>query len=193
MLRTVVITGGPCAGKTTVLARLTEALKDEAVFVPEAATMLFELGDMTPDACWQAFQWYRLQLIVTRLQLQLEAEARSRAAREGKTFLICDRAPFDNRAYPMGWDAVSELLGTNEQEGYERYDLVVHLESLATADPDRFGAGGNSLRYESLEEARDLERRARNAWLRHPNWHLAGGNNLHKKYLHVLRLIAELD
>ena len=43
----IVLTGGPCAGKTTALARLSAFLNERGfrVFtVPEAATMLFTNG-----------------------------------------------------------------------------------------------------------------------------------------------------
>jgi predicted ATPase len=43
----ICLTGGPCAGKTTAIASLTQALQDRGFYVlqvPEAATMLMKGG-----------------------------------------------------------------------------------------------------------------------------------------------------
>ncbi len=43
----IVITGGPCAGKTTVMSRLTEEFRERefrVLCVPEAATVLISCG-----------------------------------------------------------------------------------------------------------------------------------------------------
>lgn len=69
-----VITGGPCAGKTTAMERLQVFLRERGfrVFVvPEAATMLFINGaspaDLASVKCEEAFQDF-----VINTQLQLE-------------------------------------------------------------------------------------------------------------------------
>ncbi|MBI3270564.1 MAG: hypothetical protein HYZ53_16275, partial [Planctomycetes bacterium] len=48
------------------------------------------------------------------------------------------------------------------------YESVIHLESLATAAPERYGRDGNEQRFEPLERARVLELAAREAWARLP-------------------------
>ena len=69
-----VVTGGPCAGKTTAMERLQVYLRERGfrVFVvPEAATMLFINGaspdDLASEDCESAFQQF-----VIRTQTSLE-------------------------------------------------------------------------------------------------------------------------
>ena len=52
MLRRVVITGGPCGGKTLCSAAVKQALGDDAILVPEASTLVMASGfpPPVPDA-----------------------------------------------------------------------------------------------------------------------------------------------
>jgi len=175
MVRKVVLTGGPCAGKTSVMNILRAKLDDQAVFVEEAATQVFTEGQEVPVASWSPGDWMRLQRRITVRQLELEAAAVAVAEWTGREFVICDRAPCDNTAYPQGNEAVAELMSTRRADVHARYAQVFHLESLATAQPDRFSQNGNTARYETLAEAQDLELRARAAWLNHPHWVFLAG------------------
>lgn len=171
---TIVLTGGPQGGKSTLLGRLAEdaELEGRLTVVPEAATLLFGGGHPTPTPTWTEVDWYCLELAVTSLQLSLE-QSMGR-----KTVLtICDRAPFDNLAYPCGRRALEHLWGPAYAEQMSRYDLVLHMESLATAVPELFSRLANDDRYEDLEGAQALELRARHAWEGHPNWHFVSGTD----------------
>ena len=171
---TVVITGGPQGGKSTLLRRLQAdpEVRDLLTVVPEAATILWLNGHPLPDASWGDEQWSRLQEAITALQLSLEQSLGGRTA-----LTICDRAPFDNLAYPFGEAALRLLMGEDYMAQMSRYDMVVHMESLATGEPHRFGGpmvGGTEGRYEHLAEAQDLEMKTRSVWQSHPNWRFVG-------------------
>lgn len=170
MMVRVVLTGGPCAGKTSVMALLKQRLADRAVFVEEAATQLFAAGRPLPSPDWTDTDWLELQRAVTAQQLALEMLAENQALAGGRWLSISDRAPYDNTGYPMGDVAVTEQIARDPEFGHHRYHAVIHLESLATAQPERYGCMGNATRYESLAEAQALEMRAREAWAGHPNW-----------------------
>ncbi len=192
MITTIVITGGPCAGKTSVIERLKQALNHEAVFVGEAATELFTAGQPLPQPDWSKADWLELQRAITQRQLVLEATAHAEARFTGRRLIICDRALGDNTAYPMGETAVAEAVG-DRSSWLRRYQAVFHLESLATAQPERFGQIGNASRYESLPEAQALEYRARAAWENHPCWlFLAGNQTIDRLGAELLRLISNL-
>lgn len=169
----VVLTGGPQGGKSTLLRRLSEdpELQGMLTVVPEAATLLFAGGHPTPSPSWGDLDWYHLELAVTSVQMSLEQSLARRT-----TLTVCDRAPFDNLAYPLGRQALELFWGPDLVSHMSRYDLVVHMESLATAGPQLFGQIRNDDRYETLAEARDLEGRARQAWAGHPNWHFVNGS-----------------
>lgn len=59
-IRKIVITGGPCGGKTTVLNALKKDFNDRAVFVPEVATMLLSGGFPAPEKdLFLSEKWHR--------------------------------------------------------------------------------------------------------------------------------------
>jgi hypothetical protein len=176
-----------------VLRRLSGALRYEAEFVPEAAELVILGGKRFPQPDWQEAQWRELQTLILDEQLRWDKAATQNAEREGKRFIIFDRAPYDNLAYPTGAEVTHARLGPGELWGFKRYDLVIHLESLATARPEAFGAYDSAARYETLEQAQHLELMSRECWRKHPNWHFVGGGDLHKKYMAVLNLITALD
>lgn len=189
--RFVVLTGGPCSGKTSVMKLLDEALGDEAIFVPEAWTQLIGEGYPLPDGSWTERDWYERQVLVIRRQLALEDEALRAAAQSATRHIICDRAPFDSVAYPEGARVVREVFG-GRREAIRRYRTVIHLESLATARPAEYSLSSNGARYESLEEAQALELRAREAWRFHPCWHfLPGRHSVQELARLAARLISE--
>lgn len=171
---TVVITGGPQGGKSTLLRRLQEDpdVKDILTVVPEAATMLWLGGHPSPDPSWGDRHWSKLQLAITSLQISLEEVLIGRS-----NLVICDRAPFDNLAYPFGEDALRLFWGDGFMSQMSRYDLVIHMESLATGEPARFGGRlGNEGRFEDLEQAQAQEMRTRQAWEAHPNRYFVKGS-----------------
>jgi hypothetical protein len=57
----------------------------------------------------------------------------------------------------------------DQTEATSRYRAVIHLESLAVSDPDKYGKTGNDQRFEPLERAQELEKATRAAWEEHPN------------------------
>lgn len=92
----VVLTGGPCGGKTTALAKLKERLEEFGflvVTVPEVATLLFSGGVPLPhdEASGFAFQKHLL-----RLQRELEDAITALARGTGRRALVvCDRGLMD--------------------------------------------------------------------------------------------------
>lgn len=97
-----VISGGPCAGKTTAMERLPVFLSERGfrVFVvPEAATMLWLNGaafsDLENPKCAFAFQQF-----VIRTQMQLEDSFLNFAKSTGQdSIILCDRGVMDGSAY----------------------------------------------------------------------------------------------
>ena len=56
-----------------------------------------------------------------------------------------------------------------------RYEAVIHLESLATAEPQKYGKAENAERFEPLEIAIELEQATRAAWAGHARRVLVDG------------------
>lgn len=130
----IVITGGPCAGKTTGLNWIRNAftkLGYTVLFISETATELIT-GGVSPVTCATNLEFQKCQM---RLQLEKEKiyEAAARSMPAGKILIVCDRGALDNRAY-MSEEEFKEILsgiGANETELRGSYDAVFHLVTAA--------------------------------------------------------------
>ncbi len=174
-MKKIVLTGGPCAGKTTVLEVLRREFAGKALVVPEVATMLLSGGFPLPgkDMEWSP-KWQEVfQTAVLPVQIQLEAGYELVAAEKGAEILICDRGLLDGAAYtPGGVNAFCKKYGVDHSEALARYEAVLHLESLSVGDPDLYGKTNNTSRFEEAEEAVRLEYATREVWKGHPQWNL---------------------
>ena len=194
----VVLTGGPCAGKTSILEQLKheDEFKDSFVVVSEAATMLLpgflavrsELDDSASE--WQ----YSFQESVTHLQLKLEQQYVRHATIHNIPLVLCDRGLLDAYAYTDGAaDLLESITGCDFQGQLDQYDAVLHLESLATANPSHFSNSNNIVRYESeVAQAAYLELKTRQAWEGHKAFRFIEGDNLKSKYDTVRSVIRKL-
>ncbi len=172
----VVITGGPCAGKTELWRFLGEAFP-QGVPVPEAATNLILAGQSE-----ESLGLVHFQRAVYARQLELEEEA----LKKGR-LLICDRGLLDGVAY------LPELLslpGIRAEETEGRYAMVIHLEVIR--DPRAYAAhcGTNPARHEGQARALLLEGRLREVYERHPFYVFLSGS-LEEKKAEALRLLRK--
>ena len=174
-MKKIVLTGGPCAGKTSVLDTLRFEFADKALVVPEVATLLLSGGFPVPgkDIEWTPAWQKAFQSAVLPVQIQLEDAYAIKAEQKGINLLICDRGLLDGGAYtPGGQSEFCKIYDVDLQEALGRYAAVLHLESLATGKPELYGKANNTNRFEGLEEAVHLEQATRDAWQGHPHWTL---------------------
>lgn len=196
MVKSVVLTGGPHGGKTTVLNALKEEFGERLMLVPEVATIVLAGGFPLPgrDLEWSQEWQDTFQSIVTPLQIGFETGHALAAKKRGVTVMVCDRGLLDGVAYTGG--DVAEFCaryGIGEAEAHDRYQSVIHLESLAISDPKRYGKAGNDIRYEPLERAQELEHAIRAAWKGHPNRVIVdGGRGLEGKIADVVGIVRQL-
>jgi predicted ATPase len=170
-MKKIVLTGGPCSGKTTVQRALQEEFHNQVVLVPEVATLLLGGGFPIPgkDLPWSAEWQASFQAAVLPLQQSLEDTYVLVARNQGSKLVVCDRGILDGAAYtPGGVEEFCRRFGVNKAEALARYDAILHLESLATSSPDFYGKTGNDSRFEPLAEAQRLEHATRAVWGDHP-------------------------
>ena len=125
----LVLTGGPCAGKTTALARLSTFFENigwKVYRVPEAANILLSGGvnftELTPSQT-QKFQENLLKTII-----QIEDTYFDLASESNRNCLvICDRGTMDASAYISSeqWNNILSKNGFDEVELRDnRYNQV---------------------------------------------------------------------
>lgn len=175
----IVVTGGPCAGKTTLMAKAVQALEARGVrvlIVPEAATTLIAGMHIVPAA----FSMEGFQKYVMDNQFALEAVVDSAAlemANQGQNVVVlCDRGKLDGLAY-VDASVIADILaawGTNIIEVRDSYDLVVHLVTAANGAEEAYTLSNNAARSETPEQARALDIRTLNAWTGHPHLAIIG-------------------
>ena len=168
----IVITGGPCAGKTTAMTWIQkefEKLGYRVLFVPETATELIT-GGVAPWTCRTNLDYQKCQV---RLQREKEAifEQAAAAMDTEKVLIVCDRGILDNKAYMTQeeFDAVMRDLSTNEVAERDQYDAVFHLVTAARGALDAYTLSNNAARTETPEQAIALDDKLIAAWTGHPH------------------------
>ena len=190
----IVITGGPCAGKTTGMSWIQNAFTQKGyavLFVPETATELIG-GGVAPWTCRTNSDYQKCQM---KLQIEKEKvfEQAARTMQKDKVLIVCDRGALDNRAY-MSDDEFREVLeglGMNEVELRDQYDAIFHLVTAAKGAAEFYTTANNNARTETPEEAAALDDKLIAAWTGHP--HLRVIDNATDFETKMKRLITEIN
>jgi len=169
----IVITGGPCAGKTTAMSRIEESftkLGYRVLFVPESATELIS-GGVSPVTCGTnlAFQQGIMRLQLTKESVFEEAAATMDSE---KILIVCDRGVLDNKAYMTEeeFSFVAKSTGFSEVELRDGYDGVFHLVTAAKGAEKYYTTANNSARTEDIATAVSIDDRLISAWTGHPHF-----------------------
>lgn len=172
----IVLTGGPCSGKSSSLAYLTEKLSDHGfmVFViPETATLITNNG-IDRRKMDKTTQVAAYEETILEMQLAFE-ETYSRAVKrifpERKKVILLDRGVMDIKAFISKEDfrVMLKRQGLKEVNLRDRYLGVIHLVTAADGAQEYYTAENNTARIETPEEAKELDRKTREAWLGHPH------------------------
>lgn len=186
-----VLTGGPCAGKSTAIVACRDHLESlgwRVIVIPETATHLIGAGIVPFNGNAEAFQ-----RALFPLQIAVETEARRYAHTLGRDVLLLhDRGLMDNAAYVSG-DMFNRLLEEFHLTRFcasGRYDAVLHLVTAAKGARDYYTLANNTARTETPEQAAALDDKILEAWVGHSRLRVIGnhGNFADK----VNRVIAEV-
>ena len=199
-IKRIVLTGGPCAGKTTALVRIVDYFSNlgfKVFTVPEVPTMYSQGGwsYLTPNPKL----YYEGELAILQTQLALEDSFMRMAETCTKpTFVVCDRGTMDISAYISYdmWHELCDRCGTDPNQLRQRYDAVLHLVSAADGAEQYYTLATNANRYEQANEeglqlARDLDKKVNRAWKGHP--HLRVINNHDDFDAKINRVILEIS
>ena len=190
----IVLTGGPCAGKTTALSHIQTRFTEmgyHVIIIPETASELI-LGGITPWGLNTNLDYQSAQMA-----LQIEKEkiffgAAQNVFGKEKILVVCDRGTMDNKAY-MDEAEFSRLLitmGISLTELRDRYDAVFHLVSAAKGATEFYNTANNGARTETAEEAAALDDKMIACWMGHPHLRVIDNSTDFEKKIN--RLIAEI-
>lgn len=192
----IVLTGGPCSGKTTSMSYISDRLRSlgfNVYIVPEAATLMILggisllQGDIVTN-----------QLNLMNLQKQLEMTFYNTAIKSGKpSVIICDRGLMDNRAFLSDNNWENLLAAVEETSIVElrdlRYDAVIHLVTAAIGVPEFYTLANNAARSESIEQAAMIDQKLQDAWVGHPHLRIIDNStNFEEKVRRVVAAICNV-
>lgn len=181
MIKRIVLTGGPCGGKTTALSHIQQhftALGYKVFSVPEVPTMVTAAGwnYMTDNKDF----YYEGEKMILKLQLMLEDEIHHLAETCTEPCLIvCDRGALDISTYISAemWHELCDSCHTSQDQLLDRYDTIIHLVTAANGARHAYTTANNAARYEQADEAGlrlacELDLKQQKAWEKHPNLHI---------------------
>lgn len=202
MIKKIVLTGGPCAGKTTALDAIVENFTRTGfkVFtVPEVPTMFTKSG-MDYLTSNHAF-FYEGEKATLQIQIALEdAIMRMAETQTEPTIVVCDRGTLDISAYMDSdtWKEITDGVGVTDGQMLSRYDLVLHLRTAADGLEQFYTTANNAQRLEEANEAgftiaRQLDQKVLEAWKAHPRHRIIDNNlNFGIKLAKVISSITEI-
>ena len=194
-IKKIVLTGGPCAGKTTALVKVIEHFSSRGykVFtIPEMPTIFLQAGMdyLTKNQDW----FYEGEKSTLEIQLAFEDHfTRMAKTIAGPVVIICDRGALDISAYLSTemWEKITGLCNVTTQQLRDRYDAVLHLVSAADGAEQYYNTTSNEVRTEGIEKARLLDRKVIQAWSGHP--HLRVINNHDNFDTKITRVLKEIS
>lgn len=167
----VVLTGGPCAGKTTAMNWIQSYFQKQGykvLFIPETATELIT-GGLTP---WETKTNNDFESILFDLQMEKEKlfEDGAKKLNNEKILIVCDRGLLDNKAYmsKREFDYLLKSKKLSEVKLRDSYDAVFHLVTAAKGAKKYYNLD-NAARTETVEEAAKIDDNIIASWTGHPH------------------------
>lgn len=162
----IVLTGGPCAGKTTAmdfLKRELEKLNIKVFVLQEVASKLMKKG-ITPQKLG-AYEFHE-KLFETQLAEENMLEERAAGYEGERTVILFDRGLLDSKAYVTDEEFERYISLSNKNEDLLRnsYDAVFHLKSVALSDESVYMQNKNSIRKEDIDLAKALDEKILSIW-----------------------------
>ena len=189
----IVLTGGPCAGKTTALTWINNYFSKRGytvLFVPETSTELITNG-VAPWTCGTNCDYQILLMRLQKVKEQIYDEA-AKTMKSDKILIVCDRGILDSKAYmkDIEFKKMMKELETNETKERDSYDAVFHLVSAAKGKEEAYTLANNVARTENIEQAKKLDDKIISAWTGHPHFRIIDNSTEFEQKLE--RLLKEI-
>ena len=199
-IKKIVLTGGPCAGKTTAMVKVIEhfsSLGYKVFTIPEVPTMFTQAGMNYLTSNKDFFFEGEKATFQTQINLE-DSFQRMAETLQHPVIIVCDRGTMDISTYltPDFWNRIISEEGYTNSQLRDRYDAVLHLVSAADGAEQFYTTANNAQRLEQADEeglkiARELDKKIVSAWKGHP--HLRVINN-HEDFNNKLnRVLKEIS
>lgn len=173
IVKKIVLTGGPCAGKSSSLELIENYLKEKGYIVycvQESATELINSG-VKPFGD-NAIDMISFQDIILEYQLEKEHLIENIASTfddDKNVVILYDRGVIDNKAYigQEGYDKLLNKYDLKEMDLLDNYDLVIHLETAAKKVG--YTKENNKARSEDKDKAIEMDNKTFDSWKYHKN------------------------
>lgn len=181
----IVLSGGPCSGKSTLIAELRSQFP-ELTIMPEMATLVISQVGIKPDS----LSLQDFQKTIFRAQQIFEWSSAQMALTKGSRALIVDRGTMDNASYlPGGIPEFERLMGTTKKCEYEKYGLVLFLD-MPPREIYNKQRENNPARTESYDDALPLSQRTKQVWQDHPHFVIVKGQTWEEKSATAMCAVA---
>ena len=196
----IVLTGGPCSGKSTALSKIVERFSNNFIVyaIPEVATLTITSGVNIIPTNYDPESHKTLTKLICKHQMNLESYFEKIARLQKKdVIIICDRGVMDNFAYCSKENKKYIINKSGWTYNYicnDRYDLIVHLVTAAVGAEKFYTLENNEARYETAEQARNIDGKIAKQWIGHPNMTLINNNGegFNAKMERVMNVIGNL-
>jgi len=167
-------TGGPCGGKSTIMANQVENLLNygfRPIICPESATTLHGCGLRYTDK--------KFQEAIFLNQMRMEDLLQHAAADMVNPVILCDRGLLDGLGY-VDRQIMEDLAkpSTLEYLRDSRYKGIIHLQTAAIDAETFYTLENNKARTETPMQARLLDERMLKAYNGHPRHFVIGNRGL---------------
>lgn len=197
VVKKIVLTGGPCAGKSSSLELIKNYLRDLGylvLIVNESPTELIKSG-IKPFGD-NKIGMVEFQDIVLKYQLfkeKLVIETAKKYYDDKEIVIIYDRGIIDYKAY-IGKEAYYDLLDKYnlvETDIFNDYDMIIYLETAAKCKS--YTTDNNNARSENVSEAIKLDDKTFDAWESHEKIYIIKSNeDFLAKQNEIIGVISEV-
>ncbi|VDK67276.1 unnamed protein product [Onchocerca ochengi] len=194
----IVLTGGPCGGKTTGQDRLRTFFEEigwKVYTVPETANILLGGGVKFAELTQEQAYKFQKDLLLTLLRIETVFFNQANASSAERILIICDRGAMDPSAYvdKKSWARILEEVNLDQFSLREdRYDQILHMTTAADGAEEYYTLANSNVRSETVQEAIEQDRLTRDAWLGHPRVDVIENVGCKSFDDKILRLIAAL-
>lgn len=193
-IKSFVLTGGPCAGKSEgieELKKFLEELQYKVITIPEIATETRQNGFIHTEGTISQIDF---QKVIFEMQMFKENLYKRIMAKNKKDFMILllDRGLLDGKVYlpENEFQKILETHNLKESDILARYDAIFHLESTAVGDAKLYNNTTNRFRLSNSEQARIQNKKSMEVWSKHPNFHIISVEDEFKTKMNKLKEAA---